>query len=753
MASIQFVVNATDAASGVFEKIGLAADGLDKQLEDLGKRVAAPEVNLEDSKFTLGMINAAKRLDKLNAMVADPEVKVDTAALQTEILRINAMLDRLDARRVSVEVGVNQSFMSRLKGVFGAGGGGIGGLFGAGASAAGGGAQAGGGGLAALGPYAQGGAIAAAIAAAVSLAPAAIPVGIGGLAGLGAIGGGLFGAAQGKKVLTADLANIKQVTTALAGAVGQQKQQLSAALKDANKQYAKDSAFYAPFTALQGALKGLAQNLLAPLRPVMAPLTKIIEEFGKSLAALGPTFTSLFMASLPFVKMFAQFLLQSGKILLPVFTQAMKQMTPFLPLITQGLVALVQGFADMVKAMGPRGMEAAAKTFVALMKATGAILTVTGKLVNFFAVAVQDVAHWIQQHWKIVEWLAAPVVTAVTLIIRHWADLRHQTAVIFDGVRHDIAHVWDQIYSNTIGAVLRFGHDVLAKYDAIRAGIYNTLNHLPGQLWNLAKTALENIVKGAESVVPRIKSWFSGFASGIVHIFKNIWGWFSPSAVMFQGGKSLMEGLAQGIKSHEHQAVAAAAAAAHRVANAGSGVQRWAGLVSQALRMEGLSPGLAGNVLYQMSTESGGNPNAINNWDINAQRGDPSRGLMQVIGSTFAAYHWPGTSMNIYDPLANIAAALNYARHVYGPSLMSGGMGIGSGHGYDAGGWLPTGLSLAWNNTGRPERVLGPGEGGNVYVTVNAPVGSNPAEIGRQVATVLAEFKKRGGMIYAPGGF
>jgi len=142
----------------------------------------------------------------------------------------------------------------------------------------------------------------------------------------------------------------------------------------------------------------------------------------------------------------------------------------------------------------------------------------------------------------------------------------------------------------------------------------------------------------------------------------------------------------------------------------GAGVQQWAGLVARALAMEHLSPGLLRNVLYQMQTESGGNPNAINLGDINARMGDPSRGLMQTIGSTFAAYHWPGTSSNIYDPFANIAAALNYARHVYGPSLMRGGMGIGSGHGYDSGGYLPTGASIAINRTGQPERVTSPGQ-------------------------------------------
>jgi SLT domain-containing protein len=123
-----------------------------------------------------------------------------------------------------------------------------------------------------------------------------------------------------------------------------------------------------------------------------------------------------------------------------------------------------------------------------------------------------------------------------------------------------------------------------------------------------------------------------------------------------------------------------------------------------------LPQSLVGSVLYQMQTESGGDPNAVNLWDINAKRGDPSRGLMQVIGSTFARFHVPGTSFNILDPLANIASAINYAMHTYGPNLRNARGGIGSGHGYDIGGWLPTGVTLAYNLTGQKERILSPSE-------------------------------------------
>ncbi|MEU1983860.1 transglycosylase SLT domain-containing protein [Nocardia sp. NPDC019395] len=64
--------------------------------------------------------------------------------------------------------------------------------------------------------------------------------------------------------------------------------------------------------------------------------------------------------------------------------------------------------------------------------------------------------------------------------------------------------------------------------------------------------------------------------------------------------------------------------------------------------------------------ESGGNPRAINTWDSNAAAGIPSKGLMQVIDPTFTRYHVDGTSWDIYDPVANIAAACNYAAARYG---------------------------------------------------------------------------------------
>jgi hypothetical protein len=77
-------------------------------------------------------------------------------------------------------------------------------------------------------------------------------------------------------------------------------------------------------------------------------------------------------------------------------------------------------------------------------------------------------------------------------------------------------------------------------------------------------------------------------------------------------------------------------------------------------------PGTYNGIHRNVMRESSGNPLAINNWDSNAKAGIPSKGLLQVIDPTFKAYHVPGTSMNPYDPVANITAACNYAAAKYG---------------------------------------------------------------------------------------
>jgi hypothetical protein len=146
------------------------------------------------------------------------------------------------------------------------------------------------------------------------------------------------------------------------------------------------------------------------------------------------------------------------------------------------------------------------------------------------------------------------------------------------------------------------------------------------------------------------------------------------------------------------KAAKSAAAAIGSVGNykPGAGVQQWRGVVRQALGLAGANVAqLTDAVLYQMQTESGGNPTIVNRTDSNWFAGHPSVGLMQVIRGTFQAY--AGRYRNVgpfeygvsVNPLANVYAAIKYAQANYGPGLRNAYGGIGSGHGYALGGIVP----------------------------------------------------------------
>lgn len=321
---------------------------------------------------------------------------------------------------------------------------------------------------------------------------------------------------------------------------------------------------------------------------------------------------------------------------------------------------------------------------------------------------------------------------------------------------HALIVIWNALWNSTVGRTVRGVSQLMKVFADLKKMVIGWFSNAIQWLVNAGSDIISGMLNGIKNKMAGIGGWIKRVVvDPVVNAVKHFFGIHSASTLMFGLGANITMGLLHGalslsghiggainkmfggwpqalahivnkgiiaISRLPAKALHAIGSVAGKIGGAvggffgrlfgggGQGVQQWAGTISKALSMLHMPQSLIGQISYQMQTESGGNARAINLTDINAQMGDPSRGLLQVIGSTFAAYHVPGTSMDIYDPLANIAAAINYAAHVYGPTLMSGGMGLGSGHGYDQGGWLPPGLSLAHNLTGRPELVLNQGQ-------------------------------------------
>jgi hypothetical protein len=97
------------------------------------------------------------------------------------------------------------------------------------------------------------------------------------------------------------------------------------------------------------------------------------------------------------------------------------------------------------------------------------------------------------------------------------------------------------------------------------------------------------------------------------------------------------------------------------------GADQWRPLIKQALQMMGSALSNEDRTAQQVAIESGGNPNAVNNTDSNAAKGDPSKGLLQCIKTTFDAMVHPSLKdRGQTDPLANLTAGIGWAIHRYG---------------------------------------------------------------------------------------
>jgi hypothetical protein len=375
--------------------------------------------------------------------------------------------------------------------------------------------------------------------------------------------------------------------------------------------------------------------------------------------------------------------------------------------------------------------------------------------------AFKTVLTWVKRNWPwLLGALTGPIGLAVVFIIKHWRTLVSTITSLFNTLRRTVATVWDMIWRNTVTRVANGITRVILLFRGLPGRALAALRGLGHSLYAFMHNAFTEMWNAARNVAGSIWHWLTGWVRALPGWLRKLLHISSPSGVFYDIGKQMMLGLFHGIKNHAHLAKSAVLSAGGGLAgltgfNFG-GVKQWAGVASRALAMEGLPQWLLSRVLYQMQTESGGNPAAINLTDVNARNGDPSRGLMQVIGNTFRAYHWPGTSWDIFNPLANIAAALNYARHRYGPTLMSGGFGIGSGHGYAAGSWNVPRTGPAVVHSGEmilPARLAGAvrraGGGPPVSVTYNisvaVPVAANRAAVGREVVHAIQEYERSSG--------
>lgn len=236
------------------------------------------------------------------------------------------------------------------------------------------------------------------------------------------------------------------------------------------------------------------------------------------------------------------------------------------------------------------------------------------------------------------------------------------------------------------------------------------------------------------------------------NIAELIWD-FAGSKAVWNGKDHFFTGASAGPGTHNNHIHWAMARAVGAIAGSGGKVGgSWSSVASAVLRELGLLKGdNLSNVLRAIQKESGGNPRAINNWDINAQNGIPSKGLLQTIDPTFNAWAGKYRSRGVYDPYANIYAAVRYARNRYGAgwsARMAQPGGYKGGTASAARGWK-------WVGENGPEKVFFNGgeevkkagsrsDGDSVIINFNGPVFGDKRAIEDAVVKAVHDAQRTG---------
>lgn len=201
---------------------------------------------------------------------------------------------------------------------------------------------------------------------------------------------------------------------------------------------------------------------------------------------------------------------------------------------------------------------------------------------------------------------------------------------------------------------------------------------------------------GIRDNITSATSAINDLATSLVTNFKSALGIHSPSRVFEELGGFVMEGLVNGLSDGNLldlgtkvfsefgngafstlDMIKGYLSADWAVAN--GDVRDW---IASAVGITGVPASWIAPLTQIAMHESGGNPRAINDWDINAQNGIPSKGLMQTIDPTFQANMMSGFN-DIWNPVHNAIASINYILKRYGNVWNVPGIkGLMNGTGY-----------------------------------------------------------------------
>jgi phage-related protein len=292
--------------------------------------------------------------------------------------------------------------------------------------------------------------------------------------------------------------------------------------------------------------------------------------------------------------------------------------------------------------------------------------------------------------WNAIESTAKSIWNAIASFFTSWwnAEVSGIRSIV-STIESVLSTAWNTVYSG----IRSVWTSISGWFTTITGKITTTLRNWGSSLLSVGKAAINDLWNGMKSVGSSVLSWVKNTASSIVNDIKKIFGIASPSAVFFDIGKNMMQGLINGLKSKVMSVVNAATGAGGAAGSAAGG-----GAVAALMKSMAAARGWSGaqwTALYNVEMREAG-------FNMTAQNpGSGAYGLAQFINGPGEYATYGG---NVNTAAGQITGMLNYIAQRYGSPAAAWQHELNYGW-YDSGGWLMPGGT---NMTGQPEAVLTP---------------------------------------------
>ena len=389
------------------------------------------------------------------------------------------------------------------------------------------------------------------------------------------------------------------------------------------------------FVPVMTSILGTARSVMDKLTPVFAGAAKIM---AKPVKDFGDALLSAF--NQPAVK-------ASIDAIAKAFGAILRALTPQL---AGDIGAIANGFTNIANAVA-KNPKAFADFISGMAHVAGAVLTATADLILF-----------------------------ANYIDAHFGPAMHRVAVIFDGVRHDIAHIWDQIFENSAGMVIRLAHNVETQFNSWRHGTAVVFDGMRGDIahyWDMTwNNTVSRTTRGLHDTAGLLAGGRHTIAStwdAVRHDASSAWDaiWNNTVARTAAGVRGLMTW----VDSIHGKVSGALAAAGTWLVTSGQRIVTglWDGLQSVWQTVEGWFRGLPSKILHALGIAS------PPKWAIDAGSHIMS-GLLKGIahGAADVRGFFRNIALDVAGPFKGIWSGLAAAGKDVWHALFGGGGGAGA---------------------------------------------------------------------------